>query len=96
MLAVALRPFAVASRLFAIGSRTFPPPLAAAKSLLAGRVARIEQLPALEPLHDGGRVLLAQPIQRRQQLLRVVRAKSRRLVVNENRPVRVARRHDPS
>jgi hypothetical protein len=81
LLAVALRP------------RTFPSPLAAPVPRLTRCVARIKELTALEPLHDRRIILLPEAIQGRQQFLRVMRAERCRLVVDQDCPIGMARRH---
>lgn len=91
------RPIAPRSRALTrgvgVGARALPSPLAFAAARLTRGLARLPQLAALEPLHDGRRMLVAQAIEDRQDLLGVVCAKGRRLIVDDDRPVRVARRH---
>jgi hypothetical protein len=57
---------------------------------------RFPQPSAREPLHDDVRVLPLQLVKRREQLFALARAKSRRLLIDEDGPVRVARGHSPS
>ena len=57
------------------------------------RLRRLPQPPARKPFHDNVGVLSAQLIERRQELFALARAKGRRLLVDEDGPVRVARRH---
>jgi hypothetical protein len=56
---------------------------------------RFPQPSAREPLHDDVRVLPLQLVKRREQLFALARAKSRRLLIDEDGPVRVARGHSP-
>jgi hypothetical protein len=59
------------------------------------RLGRLPQASAREPLHHDVDAFSAQLMKRRQKLLALARAKGRRLLVNENRPVGVARGHSP-
>lgn len=94
VLMIAARPpLAVAWRCLAIGSRPLPPALTLTESLRARSFPRLPELASLEPLQRGRRMLLAQPVERGQQLLHVVRTKRRRLIVDDDGPVRVTRRH---
>ncbi len=61
--------------------------------VFALELLRLPQPAACEPLHLGVRVLALQLVERRQQFFLLPRAKRRRLVVDEDGPVRVARRH---
>jgi len=61
--------------------------------IVALGLARRPQLAAREPLHGDVGVLALQLHERRLQLLALARAERRRLVVDENCPVRVAGRH---
>jgi Uma2 family endonuclease len=61
--------------------------------ILALRLARLPQLAAREPAHGDVGVLALQLHERRLQLLALAGAKRRRLVVDQDSPVRVARRH---
>src|SRR6267142_796994 len=54
---------------------------------------RLPQPAARKPLHHDVRVLALQLVERRQQFLALARAEGRRLVVDQNRPVRMARGH---
>lgn len=54
---------------------------------------RVPEAPAREPLQDDVLAGAAQLVQRGQQVVRLLRAKCRRCVVDENRPVGIARRH---
>src|SRR2546425_1139659 len=56
-------------------------------------IRRFPQLPAREPLQPHILVRALQLIERGQQLLMIARAKRGRLAVDQNRPVRKARRH---
>jgi hypothetical protein len=73
--------------------RPLPPAFAAPEPLLARRIARVPQLAALEPLQLRVGMFLAQAIECRQQLFELVRSKRRWLIVNDDRPIRVSRRH---
>jgi hypothetical protein len=73
--------------------RPLPPAFAAPEPLLPRRIARFPQLAALEPLQLRVGMFLAQAIERRQQLFELVRSKRRRLIVDDDRPIRVSRRH---
>ena len=77
-----------------VWSRPFPAALPLSAAGLARRIARVPELAALEPFHDGRRVLVAQTIEDREDLLGVVRAKRRRLIIDDDRPVGMARGHD--
>jgi hypothetical protein len=48
-----------------------------------------------EPFHDDVGILAQQLVERREQLAALARAECRRLVVDQDRPIRVARRHRP-
>jgi hypothetical protein len=61
--------------------------------VFALELLRLPQPAASEPLHLGVRVLALQLVERRQQFFLLTRAKRRRFVVDEDGPVRVARRH---
>ena len=61
--------------------------------IVALRLARRPQLPSREPLHGDVGVLALQLHEGRLQLLALARAEGGRLVVDQNRPVRVAGRH---
>jgi hypothetical protein len=75
------------------------PPLAllaagpAAVELVPRSLWRIPQLAAGEPPHLGVRVLLAQPGERRQQLVTFGRPKGRRQPARDDRPVGITWRH---
>ncbi|HUE86842.1 MAG TPA: hypothetical protein VMO26_12275 [Vicinamibacterales bacterium] len=94
--AVAPRPVVAAeARAFitSIGPGAFPAAFAFTEAGLACLVAGVEELPTLEPFHDGGFVLLAQAVESGQQLFGIMRAESGGLVVDQDGPVRMARGH---
>ncbi len=70
-----------------------PAPLALAQAGVPGLVSRVEELAPLKPFHDRRLVLFAQPVERWQQLFGVMGAEGGGLVVDENGPVRMTRRH---
>ena len=77
----------------AIGARTIPPSFALTEALLARGIAGVPQLAALEPFQLRAGMFLAQAIEGRKQFLDVMRSKRCRLIVDDDRPVRVSRRH---
>ena len=74
-------------------SGAFPTAFALAEAGGASRIAGVEELPAFEPLHDGGGVFLAQAVECGQEFFGIVGAERSRLVVDEDGPIRVARGH---
>jgi hypothetical protein len=80
-------------RTVAFGPWAFPAPLALTEPGVARLVARVEELATLEPFHDRRLILFAKAIERRQQFLGIVRPEGGWLVVDDDGPVGVARRH---
>lgn len=78
-------------------------PLRAAPIALLGRIGTrplcllgaVPQPAALEPAHHDVRVGATELLERRQQLFLLLRTKGSRLVVDQNRPVGEAGRHEP-
>jgi hypothetical protein len=68
--------------------QAFPPLEIVALSLL-----RLPQTPSRKPFHLDVRVLALELMERRQQLFLLPRAECRRLGVDQDRPVGMARRH---
>ncbi len=77
----------------AFGARTVPPSFALTKALFSRRIARVPKLAALEPFQLRAGMLLAKTVEGGKQLLDVMRSERCRLIVDDDRPVRVSRRH---
>jgi hypothetical protein len=92
-------PFRITVRLLLVAvciprrTRTLPSTFALAEPLLARGVTRLPELTALEPLQLCVGMPFAKAIEGREQLLDVVRAERCRLIVDDDRPVRMSRRH---
>jgi 6-phosphogluconolactonase len=77
----------------AFRTRTIPPSFALSKSLLSRCIARVPKLAALEPFQLRAGMLLAKTVEGGKQLLHIMRAERCRLILDDDRPVRVSRRH---
>ena len=77
----------------AFGARAVPPSFALTQSLLSRRITRVPKLAALEPFQLRAGMFLAKAVEGGQQLLDVMRSERCRLIVDDDRPVRVSRRH---
>src|SRR5687767_8743239 len=76
-----------------VRSRPFPAALALSPPGGFRRIARLPQLAALEPSQRGGRMFFAQAVECRQEFFDIMRTEGRRLIVHDDGPVRVSRRH---
>jgi len=77
-----------------VRSRTFPASFALAETLRACGVTRFPQLASFEPSHHGRRMLLLQTVECWFELLGIMRTECRRLVVDDDGPIHMARGHD--
>ena len=69
-----------------IRTGALPSALALAEAEFTCLVSRVKELAALEPLHHRRCVLLAQPVERRQQLFGIMGAEGGGLVVDDDGP----------
>ena len=77
----------------AFRARAVPPSFPLTKSLLSRRIARVPKLAALEPFQLRAGMLLAKAVEGGKQFLHIMRAERCRLIIDDDRPVRVSRRH---
>jgi 6-phosphogluconolactonase len=85
---------AVAIRIvIAFRPRAVPTSFALTKSVLSRGIARVPKLAALEPFQRRAGMLLAKTVEGGKQFLHIMRAERCRLIVDDDRPVRVSWRH---